>query len=109
MDRHAILGGMNTPEKLFHTLLGLGDDWKITELEFDKDSGEVRLRIHELPRLLSHQRCPDDGGETDLYDHGREREWRHLNVFEHKCFIQSRLPRMRCGSCGKVFQAKAPW
>jgi transposase len=89
--------------------LGLGDDWEITELEFDKDSGEVRLRIHELPRLLSHQRCPDDGGETDLYDHGREREWRHLNVFEHKCYIQSRLPRMRCKSCGKVFQAKAPW
>ena len=52
---------MNTPEKLFHTLLGLGDDWEITELEFDKDSGEVRLRIHELPCLLSQQRCPDDG------------------------------------------------
>jgi len=64
MDRHVKLGGMNTPEKLFHTLLGLGDDWEITELEFDKVSGEVRLRIHELPSLLSQQRRPDDGGET---------------------------------------------
>ena len=109
MDRHAILGGMNTPEKLFHTLLGLGDDWEITELEFDKDSGRVRLRIHELACLLSQQRCPDDGDETDLYDHGREREWRHLNVFEHKCYIQARLPRMRCRTCGKIFQVKAPW
>ena len=51
MDRPVILGGMNTSEKLFHTLLRLGDDWEITELEFDKDSGEVRLRIHELPLL----------------------------------------------------------
>ena len=41
MDRPVIWGGMNTPEKLFHTLLGLGDDWEITELAFDKDSGEV--------------------------------------------------------------------
>ncbi len=24
---------MNTPEKLFHTLLGLGNEWKITELK----------------------------------------------------------------------------
>ncbi len=100
---------MNAPEKLFHTLLGLGDDWEITELEFVQDSGKVRLRITERTSLLSQQRCPDDGGEVCTYDHGREREWRHLNVFEHKCYIQARLPRMRCRTCGKIFQVKAPW
>jgi transposase len=100
---------MNTPEKLFHMLLGLGDEWQITELEFDKDSGEVRLRIAERPDLLLTQHCPDDQGDVGIYDHGREREWRHLNVFEHKCFIQARLPRVRCRTCGKIFQVKAPW
>ena len=100
---------MNTPEKLFHTLLGLGDEWQITELEFDKDSSEVRLRITERPELLLRQHCPDDQGEVGIYDHGREREWRHLNVFEHKCFIQARLPRVRCKTCGKIFQVQAPW
>lgn len=109
MDRRAIFGGMNAPEKLFHTLLGLGDEWQITELEFDKDSSEVRLRITERPDLFLQQSCPDDSGEVSLYDHGREREWRHLNVFEHKCFIQARLPRLHCKTCGKIFQVKAPW
>jgi len=100
---------MNTPEKLFHTLLGLGNDWKITELEFDKDKSKVRLRIDERSSLLLQQRCPDDEGVVSLYDHGRDREWRHLDIFEHKCYIQSNLPRMRCKTCGKIFQVKPPW
>ena len=36
---------MKTPEEFCHTLLGLGDEWEITELEFDKDIGKVRIRI----------------------------------------------------------------
>ena len=90
-------------------LLGLGDEWKITELEFDQESGEVRLRIKERAGLLPKQRCPADEGEVSIYDHGREREWRHLNVFEHKCYIQARLPRMKCKECGKIYQVQAPW
>ncbi|MDA1088030.1 MAG: ISL3 family transposase [Verrucomicrobia bacterium] len=100
---------MNTPEELFHTLLGLGDEWEITELEFDQESGEVRLRIEDRPGLLSKQRCPTDKGEASLYDHGREREWRHMDVFEHKCYIQARLPRVPCKDCGKIYQVQAPW
>lgn len=100
---------MNTPEKLFHTLLGLGDEWEIAELEFDRDMGEVRLRIKDRPGLVKRIRCPEDAGEVRAYDHGREREWRHLDVFEHKCYIQARLPRMKCEICGKIFQVQAPW
>ena len=100
---------MNTPEELFHTLLGLGEEWEITELEFDQDIGEVRLRITDRPGLVMKSRCPDDGGDVTVYDHGREREWRHLDVFEHKCYIQAKLPRMECMDCGKVFQLQAPW
>jgi len=100
---------MNTPEELFHTLLGLGNEWEITELEFDKESGEVRLRIEDRPGLVPKQRCGDDESEVCIYDHGREREWRHLDIFEHKCYIQSRLPRMQCMKCGKIYQVQAPW
>ena len=100
---------MNTPEELFHTLLGLGEEWQITELEFNRTIGEVRLRITDRPGLVMKSRCPDDGGKVTIYDHGREREWRHLDVFEHKCYIQAKLPRVECRECGKVFQVQAPW
>lgn len=62
MDRRVTLSGMNAPEKLFHTLLGLGENWQITELEFNKDSSEVRLRITERPGLFLTQLWPDDQG-----------------------------------------------
>ncbi|MFC1460913.1 ISL3 family transposase [Verrucomicrobiota bacterium] len=100
---------MKTPEELFHMLLGLGGEWEITELEFDKEVGEVRLRIKAVAGLLEKEKCPEDGGGVSPYGHGREREWRHLDVFEHKCYIQSSLPRLRCKDCGKVYQVKAPW
>ena len=38
-----------------------------------------------------------------------KRTWRHLNIFEHECFIECSLPRMKCSKCGKVTTVKAPW
>ena len=100
---------MKTPEELFHTLLGLGGEWEITELEFDKELGEVKIKIEETAELVAKERCPEDGGEVGVYDHHRKREWRHLDVFEHKCYIEGYLPRLECKKCGKVYQVKPPW
>ncbi len=85
-----------TPEKLFHDLLGLGLNWMVTECEFDRESGVMRLRIEETEHLWRVERSPGDGAEVACYDHTEEMVWRHLNVFEHKCEIRCRLPRARC-------------
>ena len=90
-------------------MLGLGGEWQIAALDFDQELGEVRLRIEGTAGLALKERCPEDGSEVGSYDHGRERAWRHLNVFEHKCYIQARLPRMKCKKCGKIYQVKAAW
>ncbi len=74
-----------TPEKLFHELLGLGLNWKVTECEFDRESGVVQLRIEETEHLWKVERSRDEGAEVVCYDHTEEIVWRHLNVFEHKC------------------------
>ena len=92
-----------TPEKLFHELLGLGLNWKVTECEFDSESGVVRLRIEETEHLWKVKRSPDEGSEAACYDHTEEMVWRHLNVFEHKCEIGCRLPRARYIKTQKVY------
>ena len=92
-----------TPEKLFHDLLGLGLNWKVTECEFDSESGVVRLRIEETEHLWKVKRSPDEGAEAACYDHTEEMVWRHLNVFEHKCEIGCRLPRARYIKTQKVY------
>jgi len=99
-----------SPEKLFHELLGLGSGWTVSELEYLKGgSGEVRIVIEDTPLLFSSIRCAEDGGCAGLYDHVKKRTWRHLNIFEHECYIECRLPRVKCQSCGKVTTLKAPW
>ncbi len=82
-----------TPERLFHGLLGLGLNWKVTECKFDRESGVVRLRIEEAERSWMVGRSPYDVAEVACYDHTEEMIWRHLNVFEHECEIRCRLPR----------------
>lgn len=97
-----------TPEKLFHELLGLGMNWEVSECEYDRESGVVRLAIRETAQLWQSERSPA-GAEVRCYDHTEEVSWRHLNVFEHRCEIRCRLPRARCSKTGKIYRVRPPW
>ena len=98
-----------TPEKLFHQMLGLADQWEVFQCEFDQPDGLVRLHVRETKSLLEALRCPQDQGEVTCYDHTEELVWRHLNVFEHRCEIRCRLPRTKCRTCGKIQRVTPPW
>ena len=98
-----------TPEKLFHQPLGLGMNWEVTECIYDRDAGVVRLRVRETPRLRQSERSPGVGGPVVACDHTGELVWRHLNVFERRRAVRSRLPRGRCQRTGKVYRVLPPW
>lgn len=98
-----------TPEKLFHQMLGLGLEWEVIGCQFDEGAGVVSLEIRETPNLWSKLRCQRDGGPLSCYDHTEALEWRHLNVFEHRCHIRCRLPRSKCAQCGQVLRVRPPW
>ena len=98
-----------TPEKLFHQMLGLADQWEVVQCEFDQVAGLVRLQVRETKGFWSAYKCPHDEGEVTCYDHTEELVWRHLNVFEHRCEIRGRLPRTKCRVCGKVERVTPPW
>ena len=97
-----------TPEKLFHQMLSLGNEWQVADCRFDENNG-VFLQIKETPGLWQKLRCPKDGGEVFCYDHTDALEWRHLNVFEHHCHIRCELPRARCRQCGHTHRVCPPW
>lgn len=96
-------------ESLFHQLLGLGDEWEVTQLAVRDEDGTVEINIRERKLLWEAQRCGADGQALKPYDHGEERRWRHLNIFQYRCEIVCRLPRGKCPQCGKVATVKAPW
>ena len=98
-----------TPERMFHEMLGLGSEWRVSSCRFDPESGLVTLQIEETPELWESYRCPHDQGEAFCYDHTEDLVWRHLNVFEHKCEIHCHLPRARCRTCKKTHRVQPPW
>ena len=98
-----------TPEDLFHQLLGLGRQWRVTRCEFTSEGGLVRLWVEETPELWSFESIAA-GEAVSCYDHvSEELVWRHLNVFEHRCEIHCRLPRGQRTTDGKVYRVLPPW
>ena len=97
-----------TPERLFHDLLGLGQQWRVTRCEYSFDEG-VRLWVEETEQLWSGESIAA-GQAVRCYDHVcEELVWRHLNVFEHRCEIHCRLPRGQRATDGKVYRVTPPW
>jgi transposase len=91
---------------LFQLALGLTPPWEVERLDFDPD--RHRLDIHiGFPRGARFL-CPD--GEVDscpVHDTA-EKEWRHLNFFQHEAYLHARVPRIRCSQHG-VRQVAVPW
>ena len=87
--------------------LGLTEPWKIVGqiLVTDKNPHELRLKI-EADRG-SRYPCPICGTMCKAHDF-KEMTWRHLNFFQHHCYITAPVPRIRCPEHG-VKRIKVPW
>jgi transposase len=70
-------------------LLGITQEFKIVKIEKIKTSEKI-IRIY---LNYCENSCLVEGTRYPIYDLAPEREWQHLNWFEYKCYIVSRLPR----------------
>jgi transposase len=95
--------------ELFQTAIGLQDPWYITEIKFSVD--EKRLDIFvDFKKGSRFVYKDNDGkviGEFDVHD-TRQKVWRHLNFFEHECYLHCRVPRVDIGK-GKVRMCYPPF
>jgi len=96
---------MNTESLLFSAALGLQLPWQVVEVQFDQAAKELHLYLGFATG--STFACPVCGAARKVYD-TKERVWRHLNFFEHKCFLHADLPRVDCSKCG-VKTVDVPW
>jgi transposase len=87
--------------------LGLEDPWEIVGqiLDTQKSPHELRLTI-KADRGTTFP-CPVCGTLSKAHDF-KEMTWRHLNFFQHHCYITAPVPRVRCPEHG-VKRIKVPW
>ncbi len=93
-------------EQLFTQALGLMPPWAVTSVDFRQAEGAIYFAVECHAKRLACPAC----GAADQPIHDRiERRWQHLHFFQFRAFIDARLPRVACDSCGKTSQVDVPW
>jgi transposase len=92
-------------EKLFETALGIGAPWYVAGADFDAQARTLAIRVDF--RAGSRFAVPGLEGEHPVHDTVAKR-YRHLNFFQHECFLDVRVPRVRLPD-GAVRQIEPPW
>ena len=92
---------------LFGMALGLQSPWEVQDISFAAEESS-RKELHLHLGFARGSRFPDATGvECSVHDKV-DREWQHLNFFEHHCFLHCSVPRIRT-SDGKVITVEVPW
>lgn len=98
------------PEKMFHSILALGESWRIKQVDYVEKEQTVAIRVEETAALWKTEQCLHCGRSTVRgYDHAPERRWRHLNVCQLQSEIVCAPPRGECTECRKVYTVRVPW
>lgn len=90
---------------IFDAALGLTPPWFVSEVDFDQAGKTLTLRVDF--KRGSRFSIPDVAGEHPVHDTVTKR-YRHLNFFQHECFLEVRVPRVKLPK-GKVRQISPAW
>ena len=97
---------MNSKE-IFALALNTQHPWKINRVEFvTTAAGKRELQI-EMGYEKGSQFPDDQGTLCSVYD-SQPRQWRHLNFFQHACYLSCKVPRIKTPD-GKVKLVEVPW
>ena len=92
--------------ELYRHLLGLEAPWDVSRVELSGDDGRIDVWVDHPKR--TRFTCPECDTELPVYDHGAEREWRHLDSCQFLTYLHARPPRVSCAEHG-VLQVRLPW
>ena len=90
-------------------LLGLGiqSPWKLMDQSLDTDKQPHELHLTVGSDRGTEYACPVCGASCKAHDF-QEKTWRHLNFFQHHCYIHASVPRVKCPEHG-VKRVEVPW
>jgi transposase len=92
-------------EKLFEAALGIAAPWFVAGADFTAQARTLTIRVDFAPG--SRFAVPGVAGEHPVHDTVSKR-YRHLNFFQHECFLEVRVPRVTLPD-GAVRQVEPPW
>ena len=96
-------------EELFRKALGIEDPWRITGVSFDSEKRRLDINVDFVRGSLFKYKDEktEEAKEYKAYD-TVEKTWRHLNFFEHECYLIVRTPRIKPDG-GGIKLIMPPW
>lgn len=92
-------------ERVFETALGIGAPWFVNGINFDATARTLIIGIDFVAG--SRFACPGAEGVHPVHDTVIKR-YRHLNFFQHECFLEVRTPRVKLPD-GRVALVEPAW
>src|SRR5215468_179819 len=91
--------------QLFEAALGIKSPWFVQAVDFDAGQRRLTVRV-DFPRgtRFAHPKSP---GEHPVHD-TQIKQFRHLNFFQHECYLEVRVPRVKLPD-GKVALVEPDW
>lgn len=78
--------------KLFESALGITDPWRVSGVDFDAAKKVLTISVDFVAG--SRFEVPGVAGAHPAHDTVAKR-YRHLNFFQHECYLDVRVPRVR--------------
>jgi transposase len=96
-------------KNLFEKALAIENPWYIKNIEFNVEAKQLDIHIDFRKGSVFNYVDETTGeiGDYKAYD-TEQKSWRHLNFFEHKCYLHCRTPRIKLDS-GKIRLISPPW
>lgn len=94
---------------LFEQALNIQEPWHLKNIEFNEAEKRLDLYIDFKEGSVFHYESSKENikGDFKAYD-TKEKCWRHLNFFEHECYLHARVPRVKINK-KTVRLIKVPW
>jgi transposase len=90
---------MSVPNQLFQSALGIASPWYVNGVEFDAGRRKLTIGID----FCAGARFPVAGSDAVLPVHDTViKRLRHLNFFQHECFLEVGTPRVKLPDGGVV-------
>ena len=97
---------MNSSD-IFMLGLGLQAPWKLIAQSLNTEHSPYELQLQVGTERGELYSCPECGAPCSAHDF-KEKTWRHLNFFQHHCYITAKIPRVHCKTHG-VKLIEVPW
>jgi transposase len=96
-------------EDIFAFTIGIQKPWYVENIILDLEKNEFHIKVN-FPKGSLFEYTDEETGEQGYYKayDTSEKTWRHMNIFQYRCYIHARIPRLDLKN-GKIRQVKASW